>query len=104
MAASSSSMYMKKGLSVETYLKNETSLGTITTIYLKMVEGSKLPAVNSSDDGSVFTTLDIPSAVEGEGTYAGYYKYDVSGKPYFKIMSTSAGDAKVIEAIIVGEK
>lgn len=104
MAASSSSMYMKKGLSVETYLKNETSLGTISTIYLKMVEGSKLPAVNSSDDGSVFTTLDTPSAVEGEGTYAGYYKYDVSGKPYFKIMSTSAGDAKVIEAIIVGEK
>lgn len=104
MAASSSSMYMKKGLSVETYLKNETSLGAISTIYLKMVEGSKLPAVNSSDDGSVFTTLDTPSAVEGEGTYAGYYKYDVSGKPYFKIMSTSAGDAKVIEAIIVGEK
>ena len=60
MAASSSSMYMKKGLSVETYLKNETSLGAISTIYLKMVEGSKLPAVNSSDDGSVFTTLDTP--------------------------------------------
>lgn len=104
MAASSSSMYMKKGLSVETYLKNETSLGTISTIYLKMVEGSKLPAVNSSDDGSVFTTLDTPAAVESEGTYAGYYKYDVSGKPYFKIMSTSAGDAKVVEAVIVGEK
>lgn len=104
MAASSSSMYMKKGLSVETYLKNETSLGAISTIYLKMVEGSKLPAVNSSDDGSVFTTLDTPAAVESEGTYAGYYKYDVSGKPYFKIMSTSAGDAKVVEAVIVGEK
>lgn len=104
MAASSSSMYMKKGLSVETYLKNETSLGAISTIYLKMVEGSKLPAVNSSDDGSVFTTLDTPAAVEGEGTYAGYYKYEVSGKPYFKIMSTSAGDAKVIEAVIIGEK
>ena len=104
MAASSSSMYMKKGLSVETYLKNETSLGAISTIYLKMVEGSKLPAVNSSDDGSVFTTLDTPAAVESEGTYAGYYKYDVSGKPYFKIMSTSAGDAKVIEAVIIGEK
>ena len=104
MAASSSSMYMKKGLSVETYLKNETSLGAISTIHLKMVEGSKLPAVNSSEDGSVFTTLDTPAAVESEGTYAGYYKYDVSGKPYFKIMSTSAGDAKVVEAVIVGEK
>lgn len=104
MAASSSSMYMKKGLSVETYLKNETSLGAISTIYLKMVEGSKLPSVNSSEDGSVFTTLDTPAAVESEGTYAGYYKYDVSGKPYFKIMSTSAGDAKVIEAVIIGEK
>lgn len=103
MAASSSSMYMKKGLSVETYLKNESSLGAISAVYLKIVDGSKTPTVNISDDGSVFTALEIPAAAESEGSYAGYYKYDTGGKPYFKI-TIGGGDAKVVEAVIVGEK
>ena len=103
MAASSSSMYIKKGLSIETYLKNETSLGAITAVYLKIVDGSKTPTVNVSDDGSSFTALEIPAAVEAEGTYAGYFKYDTGGKPYFKI-TIGGGDAKVTNAVIVGEK
>ncbi len=103
LAASSSSMYMKKGLSVETYLKNESSLGAISAVYLKIVDGSKTPTVNISDDGSVFTALEIPAAAESEGSYAGYYKYDTGGKPYFKI-TIGGGDAKVVEAVIVGEK
>ena len=103
MAASSSSMYIKKGLSIETYLKNETSLGAITAVYLKIVDGSKTPTVNVSDDGSSFTALEIPAAVEADGTYAGYFKYDTGGKPYFKI-TIGGGDAKVTNAVIVGEK
>lgn len=103
MAASSSSMYIKKGLSIETYLKNETSLGAITAVYLKIVDGSKTPTVNISDDGSSFTALEIPAAAEADGTYAGYFKYDTGGKPYFKI-TIGGGDAKVTNAVIVGEK
>lgn len=103
MAASSSSMYIKKGLSIETYLKNETSLGAITAVYLKIVDGSKTPTVNVSDDGSSFTALEIPAAAEADGTYAGYFKYDTGGKPYFKI-TIGGGDAKITNAVIVGEK
>ena len=103
MAAASSSMYMKKGLAIETYLKNETSLGSISAVYLKIVDGSKTPTVNISDDGSAFTALEIPGAAEADGTYAGYFKYDTGGKPYFKI-TIGGGDAKVVEAVIVGEK
>lgn len=103
MTASSSSMYIKKGLSIETYLKNETSLGAITAVYLKIVDGSKTPTVNVSDDGSSFTALEIPAAAEADGTYAGYFKYDTGGKPYFKI-TIGGGDAKITNAVIVGEK
>lgn len=102
MAAASNSMYMKK-ISIETYLKNETSLGSITTVYLKIVDGSKTPKVSVSDDGSSFTALEIPAAAEADGTYAGYFKYDTGGKPYFKI-TIGGGDAKVTNAVIVGEK
>lgn len=103
MAASSSSMYIKKGLAIETYLKNDSSLGTISTIYLKIVDGSKVPTVSTSDNGTDFTALEIPTVAEGEGTYAGYYRYDTAGKPYFKI-TIGGGDAKITNAVIVGEK
>lgn len=103
MTASSNSMYIKKGLSIETYLKNETSLGAITAVYLKIVDGSKTPTVNVSDDGSSFTALEIPAAAEADGIYAGYFKYDTGGKPYFKI-TIGGGDAKITNAVIVGEK
>lgn len=103
MAASSSSMYIKKGLAIETYLKNDSSLGAISTIYLKIVDGSKVPTVSTSDNGTDFTALEIPTVAEGEGTYAGYYRYDTAGKPYFKI-TIGGGDAKITNAVIVGEK
>lgn len=103
MAASSSSMYIKKGLAIETYLKNDSSLGAISTIYLKIVDGSKVPTVSTSDNGTDFTALEIPTVAESEGTYAGYYKYDTAGKPYFKI-TIGGGDAKITNAMIVGEK
>lgn len=103
MAASSSSMYIKKGLAIETYLKNDSSLWAISTIYLKIVDGSKVPTVSTSDNGTDFTALEIPTVAEGEGTYAGYYRYDTAGKPYFKI-TIGGGDAKITNAVIVGEK
>lgn len=103
MAASSSSMYIKKGLDIETYLKNDSSLGAISTIYLKIVDGSKVPTVSISDNGTDFTALEIPTVAESDGTYAGYYRYDTAGKPYFKI-TIGGGDAKITNAMIVGEK